>query len=152
MTPSTNRPMYNGPTTNKRFHSTKMMSMVPPTKPAPPPKAVQRIDSGFDAASETSSVTFTDEMERVQTAKLFLHRLHDFDTADEDDEEDFVDEGNLGLMHRDSICIIAERAIQWEDKAIRAKRNRKSKLKLVKKWLKRRLLPGLDGRSWYLTL
>lgn len=152
VTPSTNKIMYNGPTTNKRFRPTKMMPMVPPTKPAQTPKPVQRVDSGFDAASETSSVTFTDEVERVQVAKLYLHQYHDFEAADEEEEEDFVDEGNLGLMHRDSICIIAERSMQWEDKAVRAKRNRKSQLKMAKKWLKRKLVPGSDGRSLYLTL
>lgn len=128
------------------------MFMVPPTKPAQPPKPVQRVDSGFDAASQTSSVTLTDEVERVQATKLYLHHYHNFEAADKDEEEDFVDEGNLGLMHRDSICLIAERAVFWEDKAVRAKRNRKSKSKLAKKWLKRKLLPGSDGRSWYLTL
>jgi hypothetical protein len=148
---SSNTPQYNGPSTNKRLRSTKMISTGPPTKSAPPPKPVQRVDSGFDAASETSSVTFTDEVDRLQAAKLYLHHYYDLEAANEV-EEDFMDEGNLGLMHRDSIYIIAERAIHWEDKAVRAKRNQKSKLKLAKKWLKRKLVPGSDGRSWYLTL
>ena len=155
MAPPTNKPMYNGPTTNKQFRPMKLMPMVPPTKPAPPPKPVQRVDSGFDAASETSSVTFTDEVERVQAVKLYLHHYHahNLEAADEDEEEEFVDEGNLGLMHRDSICLIAERAIFWEDKAVRAKRNRKNKLKLAKKWLKRKLVLGSDGRNrYFLTL
>ncbi|KAJ4410720.1 hypothetical protein N0V91_001648 [Didymella pomorum] len=143
MTSPSDVPQYNGPTTNKRFRLEKIMSMVPPPKPAPLPKPVQRVDSGFDAASETSSVTFTDEVERLQAAKLYLHRYHDHDlgAADEDEEEDFVDEGNLGLMHRDSICLVAERAVIWEDKAVRAKRNSKSKLELAKKWLERKLVP-----------
>lgn len=146
MTSPSDVPQYNGPTTNKRFRLEKIMSMVPPPKPAPLPKPVQRVDSGFDAASETSSVTFTDEVERLQAAKLYLHRYHDHDlgAADEDEEEDFVDEGNLGLMHRDSICLVAERAVIWEDKAVRAKRNSKSKLELAKKWLERKLVPGSD--------
>ncbi|KAF3044911.1 hypothetical protein E8E11_004050 [Didymella keratinophila] len=154
MTSSSNTSQYNGPITNKRFRPTKITSMVPPAKPAQPPKPVQRVDSGFDAASETSSVTFTDEVERVQAAKLYLHNYYYLETTDEDEdeEEEFIDEGNLGLMHRDSICLIAERAVFWEDKAVRAKRNRKSKLKLAKKWLKRKFVPGSDGRSWHLML
>lgn len=151
MTPSTQNPIYNGPTSDKRFRPIKMVSTVSPTRPTPPRKPVQRVDSSFDAASETSSITFTNEVKRFQAARLYLHKYHDSGAADEDDE-DFVDEGNLGLMHRDSICIIVERSMHWEEKAVRAKRNRKSQFKMAKKWFKRKLVPGSDGRSWYLTL
>jgi hypothetical protein len=141
-------PEYTTNTSLKRFRPTKLVSI----RAAPRPKPVQRIDSGFDDASETSSITLTEEVERVSAAQVYLHQYRDFEAADTDEEEDFADEGNLGLMHRDSICIIAEVARTWEDKAVRAKRNRKSKLKMAKKWLKRKLVPGSDGSSWYLTL
>ncbi|KAJ4379615.1 hypothetical protein N0V86_004796 [Didymella sp. IMI 355093] len=145
---STTAPKYITNTSFKRFRPTKLVSIMA----APRPKPVQRVDSGFDAASETSSVTFTEEVERVSAAQLYLQQYRNFEAADTDEEEDFADEGNLGLMHRDSICMIAEIARTWEDKAVRAKRNRKSKLKMAKKWLKRKLVPGSDGSSWYLTL
>lgn len=151
-TSSSTTPQYNGPTTPKRLHPSRRI----PTKPAVQPKSVQRVDSGIDAASETCAAAFTEEVERVRAMKLHLRQYHDLEETcvddKEEDEEDLLDEGNLGRRHRNSICMVTERASTWEDKAVRARRNRKSKFKLMKKWFKRKLVPGSDGRSWYLTL
>lgn len=136
----------NGRIIPKIFLPTKLGS-----KSAAQPKPVQRVDSGFDAASETSSITLTEEVERRHALQLYLHQYHNFEDACLDDEEDSVDEGNLGRRARNSICINTKRASTWESKEVRTRRNRKSKLKMIKKWLKRLLVPGSDGSSWYLT-
>lgn len=135
-----------GPTSSKRFRATE----VQPTKPA------QRVDSGLDdAASETSSCTFTEEVDRVAAVKLCLHQYHDFGCesmdTDDDDDEDIENEGNLGRMAKDSVYHGVERASGSESKEARAKRNMKRKLKMVKKWLKRLLASGSNARSYSST-
>lgn len=144
ITSTASKPRCNGSTTFKHLR---------PAKPTASPKLVQRVDSGFDDASDTSSITFTEEVERRFALQQFVDQYHHGPEEEEAEEEDEIedDEGDLGKRARDSIDMDIERASTWEDKDFRAKRNRRSRLKMVKKWFKRLIHPGSDGSSWLLT-
>jgi hypothetical protein len=134
-TPITPRPAL-------KHSSTTSRCQLPPS---PKPKPV-RVDSGFDeTASTTSSITFTEEVERRFALQQCLRQYHhssspsvtEDENEDEDGEHIEEDEGALGKMARDSIDINIFRARTWGSKEIRSKRDHKCKVKMVKRWVGR---------------
>lgn len=112
----------------------------------PGPKHAKRVDSGLDNVSETSSITFTDDVERRLALRQHLRRIYrEPDSESGDDEESEEDEGELGLRTVDSIGITAGRARTWESKEVRARKNRRSRSSRVtklSKWIKKLLGQG----------
>ena len=111
--------------------------------PSPKPRPV-RVDSGFDdTASTTSSITFTEDVEKRFSLQQYLRQHHassisvaEDEDEDEDEERVEEDEGALGRMARDSIDINISRASTWESKKSRSKRSHKYKVKVVKRWVR----------------
>jgi len=125
----------------------------------------ERIDSGFENQSETSSITFTDEVEKRFELQEFLRARHDdsgeapSENEDENEGEDETGEegsdgmrelagGELGRKARDSIDINIGRAESWESKEKRTKKNKRSlgdRLKVVRKWVRGLVSPRNRG-------
>ncbi len=124
------------------------VSRFGPNLPATSKPGPVRVDSGFDEASDTSSITFTAEVEaRVAMREFMIQRYYRTESESEEEEEEQVEDvdfavGELALRTRDSIDMIIERAGTWESKESRAKRNRKSKssrMRRLSKWFKKLL-------------
>jgi hypothetical protein len=108
----------------------------------------ERVDSGFEDQSDTSSITFTDEVEKRFELLEFLRAQHShaseaqLENEDEEEESDETGElagGELGRKARDSIDINVERAESWESKEKRTKMNGGAlghRLKVVRKWVR----------------
>lgn len=108
----------------------------------------ERVDSGFEDRSDTSSITFTDEVEKRFELLEFLRAQHNhaseaqFENEGEEEESDETEElagGELGRKARDSIDINVERAESWESKEKRTKKNGGAlgrRLKVARKWVR----------------
>lgn len=106
-----------------------------------------RVDSGgLDEVSPASSITFTDEVEAIFAARQFLLQRYSGSESESGDEDDNEEEGELALRAVDSIEFIAGRASVWEDKEVRARKNRKnasSRMRKWRKWIRKLVFSGL---------
>src|SRR5690242_21365612 len=89
---------------------------------------------GLDEVSPASSITFTDEVEAIFAARQFLLQRYSGSGSESGDDDDNEEEGELALRAVDSIEFNAGRASVWEDKEIRARRNRKTASSRMRKW------------------
>ena len=81
----------------------------------------------------------SEEVERRPATHHFLRRLRDVNEDEDNEDNTKGDEGSLGERSRDSIAMNFERSNTWESRERRSKRNRKSKLRMVVKWMQKYL-------------
>ena len=117
----------------------------------------ERVDSGFEDQSDTSSVTFTDEVEKRFELLELLRAQHDHASeapSENEDEEEESDEtrelagGELGRRARDSIDLNIGRAESWESKEKRTKKTGGPlgrRLKVAGRWVRGLVRPRRSG-------